>query len=621
MKYLYYYLEVVMLLLGFASCSDSDDGEKFSETGLPIGKAVSYPASNLERAQWQWGVIMATGNFDSYAYFLCSPDPVDGGYLAALKGTGTISTVVYKFDGEGKLCYMSYTDFDSREQVGHMVKQGAGNMWVTTMKDGYPTHQSYPLTKALAGTATRADAGASDAFASIASDILQFNSITGLLPSASSDPSWNKLLSQIAAHDCDHAPSGATILPPIEYKAAQRAVNLWSLRGSLFGGTVINEIRTDIGSNGQGSFYLKIKGDVNSVTFSRQDSNYGEKMKNKVYTGLLIGHDMNVGLGNYDYNIPGELVQKHGEVHHIVLPELPDGIYYVRPYLISEQERDALKRGETVNPCWVQTNKDATPYCRLDVALGSPEIVGDYYYNETGSDNVGYNFRLQVKVPKIPEIPVDYNTYEEEAHWGIKKITARGYESDLLSEQTLPHDGTLDLPVYIFKSDYTKQDKENFRAEADVDIVLYCRTSNMTIVLAKMPYTFVYAKKPELVYTEAYLTQALCNTNPHRDVLEDAIYTKGYVSGTFWFDNGEVRYMEENETSTIEMGSTSGVGDMREPGEAYHFYKHFLTNDVKSTKQYDAVMVNGKELRSNVVHYIWSADKKRIEKVYVDKIP
>lgn len=143
----------------------------------------------------------------------------------------------------------------------------------------------------------------------------------------------------------------------------------------------------------------------------------------------------------------------------------------------------------------------------------------------------------------------------------------------------------------------------------------------MTIVLAKMPYTFVYAKKPELVYTEAYLTQALCNVNPHRDVLEDAIYTKGYVSGTFWFDDGEVRYMEENETSTIEMGSISGVRDMREPGEAYDFYKHFLTMDAKPTKRYDAAMVNGKELRSNIVHYVWSADKTRIEKVYLDKKP
>ena len=104
MKHLYYYLEVIMLLLGFTSCSD--DGEKFSETGLPIGKAVSYPVSNLERAQWQWGAIMATGDFASYAYFLCSPDPVNGGYLAALRGTGTSSTVVYQFDGEGKLCYI-----------------------------------------------------------------------------------------------------------------------------------------------------------------------------------------------------------------------------------------------------------------------------------------------------------------------------------------------------------------------------------------------------------------------------------------------------------------------------------------------------------------------------------
>lgn len=619
MKHLYYYLEVIMLLLSFTSCSD--DGEKFSETGLPIGKAVSYPVSNLERAQWQWGAIMATGDFASYAYFLCSPDPVNGGYLAALRGTGTSSTVVYQFDGEGKLCYMSYTDFDSGEQVGHVVKQGAGNMWVTTMKDGYPAHQSYPLTRALAGAATRADAGSSDAFASIASAILQFNSSTGLLPSASSDPSWDKLLNQVAAHDCGHAPSGATTSVPMSYEDAKRAVYLLSLRGSLFGGTVINEIITDIDSNGRGSFYLKIKGDVNPETFSRQDSNYGEKMANKVYTGLLIGHDMNVGLGNHDYNIPGELVQKHGEVHHIVLPELPDGIYYVCPYLISEQERNALERGETVNPCWVQTNKAAIPYCRLDVALGSPEIVGDYYYNETGSENVGYNFRLQVKVPKIPEIPVDDNIYEEEAHWGIKIITSKIYESDLLSEQTQPHNGTLDLPVYISKRDFTKLDKENFRAEADVDIVLYCRTGGMTIVLAKMPYTFVYAKKPELVYTEAYLTQALCNVNPHRDVLEDAIYTKGYVSGTFWFDDGEVRYMEENETSTIEMGSISGVRDMREPGEAYDFYKHFLTYDAKSTKCYEEATVNGKELRSNVVHYVWSADKTKIEKVYLDKKP
>lgn len=615
MKHLYLCLEAIMLLLGFVSCTDE---EIISELGLPVDKAVNISAETLEKNGWQWGTIMSTSEAGDYVNFLCGPDLVDGGYLAALNRNNSISPVVYKFDGEGNMCYMSYTDWDTRKPVEFMVKYVGEEFWVTTIKDGRLTHLSYPSTKALSEAGIRVDAGSSEFFAAVASAVLDFNSRTGLLPAYHADPSWDKMLEQVAANSCINAPANATMRCQV-YDDVAHLVDLDALRAEVFGDAMAYVEKNDMETDGRGSFDLKINGVLPPTTFSRQAGDYGSEVENKVYSGLFIGHDMNVGLGNYDYNIPGELVQKPGEVHHIVLPELPQGIYYVRPYLISEQERDALERGEVINSCWLQAVDDSEPYCRLDASLKTPEIVGDYYYDGE-SQTVEYNVRLSVKVPQIPKIPISYPIVNDNAYWGIKVVYHPfDYESVYLDEQTQAYDGIQKLSLFVPKSFIAKQDKENYRAEVVVDFVLYCLTGNNFITLAKVPYTFVYDKKPELVYEDAYLTQALCNTDTHRDVLEDAIYTRSWISGAFWFDDGKIRYMEENGASSIEMGTSLYASDMKEPAEGYDFYKHFLTWDFKTTKAYTSVTVNGKELRSNEVHYVWSADKQKIEKVYLDK--
>lgn len=617
MKHLYLCLGAIMLLLGIASCTEKEE-EIISALGLPVDKAVNISAETLEKNGWQWGAIMSTSEGGDYVNFLCSPDLVDGGYLAALNREDAISPIVYKFDGDGNMCYMSYTDWDTRKPVEFMVKHVGEDFWVTTIKDGRLTHMSYPSTKALSKVGTRANAGSSDFLAMAASAILDFNSRTKLLPAYQADSLWAKMLEQVATNSCINTPANATMRCPV-YDDVAHLVNLDALRAEIFGDAVVYVEKSDMETDGRGSFDLKINGVLPPTTFSRQTSDYGSEVENKVYSGLLIGHDMNVGLGNYDYNIPGEWVQKPGEVHHIVLPELPQGIYYVRPYLISEQERDALERGEAISSCWLQTIDDSQPYCRLDASLGTPEIVGDYYYDGE-SQAVKFNVQLNVKAPQIPKIPVSYPIAYDQAFWGLKVVYHPSEdESVYLNEQTEAYDGIQELSLYVPKFHFAKQDKENYRAEATVDIVLYCLTGNNFITLAKVPYTFVYDKKPEIVYEDAYLTQALCNTDTHRDVLEDAIYTRSLISGAFWFDNGTIRYMEENGTSSKEMGTSSHTSDMKEPAESYDFYQHFLTWEFKTTKAYTSVTVNGKELRSNEVHYVWSADKQKIEKVYLNK--
>lgn len=273
-------------------------------------------------------------------------------------------------------------------------------------------------------------------------------------------------------------------------------VSLGFARIRLFGDYSVYNQRNYVEDYGRGSFDVKIDGDIlPSYTFSRGED-YGTEIENKVYCGLLIGHDMNVGLVNCDYNILGDQVQKPGEVHRIVLPELPQGIYYVRPYLISEQERDAMERDETINPYWLRYAVYTEPYCRLEVEMGDPGIMGDYYYD---GDVVEYNVRLHVKVPQIPKIPVSYPIMEFDGTWGLKRIDQLGEEYDILYDQTGSYDGVLDIPFSVRRESFIKKDTEKFRAEAKVNLVLYCKTSNERIDLGKVSCTVVYDKKPELI--------------------------------------------------------------------------------------------------------------------------
>lgn len=142
-----------MLLLGFVSCSD--DEEKMSDFGLPVGKTVGVPMGELGRSQWKCGVVMSTTEAGDLAFFLCTPDVQGGGYVAVLSHDVSRSGyIVYGLDKDCNVCYVSNITWSNTEGGGYvpkeyMVQQVGDKLWLTTSENDQLVHRSYPAVRAL----------------------------------------------------------------------------------------------------------------------------------------------------------------------------------------------------------------------------------------------------------------------------------------------------------------------------------------------------------------------------------------------------------------------------------------------------------------------------------------
>lgn len=82
-------------------------------------------------------------------------------------------------------------------------------------------------------------------------------------------------------------------------------------------------------------------------------------MDNKVYCGLVFGSSPDVALGNYECKtnlVPAE--PEDGYVWVDVPENMESKAYYVRAFMVSEQEKDKVERGEYIPPHFVRFEKD-----------------------------------------------------------------------------------------------------------------------------------------------------------------------------------------------------------------------------------------------------------------------
>jgi len=175
-----------------------------------------------------------------------------------------------------------------------------------------------------------------------------------------------------------------------EYDAVCNLNHLETIRRLITGESAVylDSSENLYGKGPDGKSYVTVYARINTPTetFNRnpEEGEYGATKALKLYCGLLIGQHNVLGPGNALYDLKGEeLLSGHEQSQTFELPDLAPGIYYVRPYLIAEDELQAQATGKA-NPRLLLYAEDTRAYLTLDAHLGEIEMTDCYYVANSG---------------------------------------------------------------------------------------------------------------------------------------------------------------------------------------------------------------------------------------------
>ncbi|WP_444326626.1 hypothetical protein [Paraprevotella clara] len=602
----------LLCLSAFAltGCEDNEDG------GLPqtVKSYGPIEAETLNWSHWKWG-IGSHINDGTSTTFVCNRDSVGGGYAAAFTVNEPNSSTMLTFFVDDQFDVTAFFVGTSSKYNAdiYTVRQNGGNIYLTGNADGETKHSTYALQFPYGNPAS------SDPFAAVAASVLSFcqniNFLSERLGAYGRD-----FIYKAASGDYATQPiyKGQTLLPI--YDAVCDLNNLDAIRRQIMGESTVDLDPSAIlyGKGTDGKSYVTVRTNVYAPaeTFNRTPDTgvYGSSKPLRLYCGLLVGQHNVLGAGNALYDLKGEEVFSGKEQSQTFeLPDLAPGIYYVRPYLIAEDELQAQATGKA-NPRLLLYAEDTRAYLALDARLGEIEMTDCYYVANQG---VSADLRIPVSVPKIPDIPLSYNNTFTHGSWGIAILFPHNdFSETSIFNRMEAFNGVLEASVYPLTRDF-QVDHENFIAKVDLEAALFCYAGNERIILDSRPFTVVYDKKPELRFTSAELVQDFYPQGGDPTKTEDAIRSEQIISGAFWFES-DIKSMEEHNGHITEMGSRFRQ-DFREPQIETDFYRHFLTYDIKTEKLYMETVVNGQPFRSNALHYTWSDDGSRIIRVEVEE--
>lgn len=594
----------------FTGCEDDENGGK----PQTVGAYGSIPTEALNKMHWKWGIASRI-NDETSATFVCNHDNLGGGYVAAFSVDGFNSHTTLTFFVDDRFDVTTFLMGTSSEYNAnaYIVQQKGGNIYLTGTANGNTKHRTYALQSPYGNSQT-----SSDPFSAVASSILSFSQNIDFL-SENLKSYGRDFIGKVASGDYAGQPvyDGQALYP--EYDAVCNLNHLETIRRLITGESAVylDSSENLYGKGPDGKSYVTVYTRTNAPTetFNRnpEEGEYGATKALKLYCGLLIGQHNVLGPGNALYDLKGEeLLSGHEQSQTFELPDLAPGIYYVRPYLIAEDELQAQTTGKA-NPRLLLYAEDTRAYLTLDAHLGEIEMTDCYYVANSG---VQADLSISVSVPQIPDIPLSFNNAFTHSSWGIALRYAHNdfSETDIFG-RTDAFNGIIETSAHPSTPDF-QIDRENFIAKADVEAVLYCHAGNERIILDNKPFTVVYDKKPELRFTSAELVQGFYPQGDQTE-MEDAIRSEQIISGAFWFES-DIKFMEEDGNQSKEMGSLYRQ-DFREPGIETDFYRHYATYNFKTKKRYIETIVNGQTFRSNALYYTWSDDGSRIIRVEVGK--
>lgn len=326
---------------------------------------------------------------------------------------------------------------------------------------------------------------------------------------------------------------------------------------------------------------------IDNTTFNRgyDSGNYGEEIANNVYCGLLFSTYPDPTVSNHEYIskiVPVTPVDNYVWVD--VPDDLEDKTYYIRAFMVSEQEKAKVEHGEYVHPHLI----------RYETVTDGMEL---FYGGQAQLDNFNainesvHNRQLAVNLSGDLSLPEHLSGALQGMALELKARPAgqEAYESIGEAES-----GKINGYIHMYRKDFKELDQENFIARDEWELAVYAGW----VCIGVKPFTVVYDKKPNLYY---------------KDLTSDGTtvtYTK-VCEGALWFD-GDIKSIWEYSDGTMEHSSAfandSGpeyTVDIDDSGKISH--------QLKTTGEYMQSTVYGKTITSNRLVYIRNAEGKRTD--------
>lgn len=554
-----FYLGLAFLLAvcTLSSCTDSNEGQK--------PHVVEVSDATMTSVGWKWAVSLS-----NQLRMQGSPDVNNGGYFVQVDDMNSYDAI---FACDDK-CRVSEACINS---VWYYFFYQGNTLHVSYKEDGNWKHTSFGF------QATGTSEG--DAFKKIAANLKAvFQKVTFLPKPVMTD--LDDLFAAVSrgAYNTSSAMDGdenmQNFCSTVYYYESGRS----TLRKDLFETDMFvhyaHERTADYNQVGI------LVAPINNTTFNRGYGTdvYGEETENKVYCGLLFSTSPDPTLANCEYitnMVPLEPVDDYVWVD--VPEDLEDKTYYVRAFMVSEQEKEKVERGEYIHPHLVRYEE------------GGPDSMEQFYGGEMRLDNLKvFNESVVNKVLTVElsgNLSLPGNLSEAVQGIGLE-MKARPIGETYNAHVGNVEPGPINQYIRVEKRDFKELDTNNFVARGEWLLTVYAGW----VCIGAVPFTVVYDKQPSIRYAD--LTSD-GTTVTYKKIFEGALWFESNVKSMWEGSNGPIEYSsafandQESEYS-IKIDDTDLIS-----------YKQ------KTTGEYMETMVNGKELRSNRLVFVRDSEGKR----------
>lgn len=564
MKKCFYILPIILLAMSVLSgCTDGDDDKK------PNVKEVLD--SDMVKYGWKWVVSL-----DNDLRMCCSPDVSNGGFFMQ----------VDDMDG-----YDAIFVFDDKCRISEACINNVwyyfffqGNTLNMSYIDGIWTHASFDFNSVKSGEG--------NSFEKIAANLKAVFQTIGYLPK----PTATNLNDLFACVESGMYNTSS---------AADGDANMQSFCNSVYFYESFNQtLRQELFDTDMFVHYAHDRTpDSNQIgimaspiynsTFNRGygAGSYGMEMENRVYCGLVFGSSPEVTLENSEHTsklVPLEPVDNYVWVD---VPEnLENKTYYVRAFMVSEQEKEKVERGEYIHPHLIRYEE------------GIPNGMELFYGGEMRLDNFStYNESVINRVLTVGlsgDLSLPGNLSDALQGMALEmKVRPVGTKENASVGMVDP--GRIEKFFQVWKRDFKELDTENFVARGDWQLSVYAGW----VCIGVVPFTVVYDRKPSIRY---------------EDLTSDGttVTYKSIFDGALWFDDN-VLGMWDCTSGPVEFTSAFAIDGETENSMLIDDTDK-ITYKMQAANQYMITTVNGKEMKSNRLIFERNADGKRTN-VYLEK--
>lgn len=326
---------------------------------------------------------------------------------------------------------------------------------------------------------------------------------------------------------------------------------------------------------------------IYNTTFNRgyDSGNYGEEMENKVYCGLLFSTSPDPTVGKHDYIsriVPVDPVDNYVWVD---VPEnLEDKTYYIRAFMVSEQEKAKVERGEYVHPHLIYYEDGVDG---MDKFYGGTAQINNF---KSVNESV---FNRQLTVNLSGDLLLSDHLSGALQGMAIQ-LMARPVGQESYESIGEAESGKINEYIHMYRNDFKELDQENFVARGEWELAVYAGW----VCIGVKPFTVVYDKKPKLYYKDL--------TSDGKTVTYTRIY-----EGALWFD-GDIKGMWEYSGGTMEHFSAF-ANDTQLEDTVNIDDSGMISHQLKTTGEYLQSTVFGKTITSNRLIYIRNDEGKRTD--------